>query len=151
MARFPKITSPCPLPGDAIPSEGGFHCDRCERTVYDIGEMSQEVRDSFLAAQREKICVRYRIPAHAAGTAALAIAAAVAPSAATADVAVDELIVRPPTDHRVHTIGEVRPLSFVWDGPSRQVAPLTDLNRWIPPRHFRKDPKASEPGSKDED
>jgi hypothetical protein len=83
MAIFPKIQSPCPYKGDLAAIMDGDVCRLCKRQVFDLTDMGDDQRLSFMKGCTKEVCVSYsfRRPAIAA---AVALAALGAPAAAAA-------------------------------------------------------------------
>ena len=62
MPSFPRIDNPCPLSAEEQRAIDG-HCDRCDKHVHALGDMSEAERRALLAAATGPICVSYRRPA----------------------------------------------------------------------------------------
>ena len=62
MPSFPRIDSPCPLSAEEQRAIDG-HCDRCDKHVHALSDMSEAERRALLAAATGPICVSYRRPA----------------------------------------------------------------------------------------
>lgn len=62
MPSFPRIDSPCPLSAEELRAIDG-HCDRCDKHVHALSDMSEAERRALLAAATGPICVSYRRPA----------------------------------------------------------------------------------------
>lgn len=62
MPSFPRIDSPCPLSAEEQRAIDG-HCDRCDKHVHALNDMSEAERGALLAAATGPICVSYRRPA----------------------------------------------------------------------------------------
>lgn len=61
MPSFPRIDSPCPLSAEEQRAIDG-HCDRCDKHVHALNDMSEAERRALLAAATGPICVSYRKP-----------------------------------------------------------------------------------------
>ncbi len=83
MAIFPKIQSPCPYQDRLTSIMDGDTCRMCKRQVFDLTEMSDRERVSFMQGCESEVCVSYRLPLRIAA-AAVAMAALAAPMAAAA-------------------------------------------------------------------
>jgi predicted Fe-S protein YdhL (DUF1289 family) len=83
MAIFPKIQSPCPYKSRLASVMDGDMCRMCKRQVFDLTDMSDQQRMSFLAGCAGEVCVSYRLPFRPA-LAAAAMVAAVVPTALAA-------------------------------------------------------------------
>lgn len=59
MPSFPRIDSPCPLSAEEQRAIDG-HCDRCDKHVHALNEMSEAERRALLANAAGPICVSYR-------------------------------------------------------------------------------------------
>jgi len=84
MALFPKIQSPCPYKDQLASVMDGDQCRLCKRQVFDLTEMTDEHRVSFMAGCAAEVCVSYRLPLRPALAAAAAAAALATPMAAAA-------------------------------------------------------------------
>lgn len=62
MPSFPRIDSPCPLSAEDQRAIDG-HCDRCDKHVHALNDMSEAERRALLANAAGPICVSYRQPA----------------------------------------------------------------------------------------
>lgn len=62
MPSFPRIDSPCPLSAEEQRAIDG-HCERCDKHVHALSDMSKTERRALLAAATGPICVSYRRPA----------------------------------------------------------------------------------------
>ena len=59
MPSFPRIDSPCPLSAEEQRAIDG-HCDRCDKHVHALNDMSEAERRALLANASGPICVSYR-------------------------------------------------------------------------------------------
>lgn len=59
MPSFPRIDSPCPLSAEEQRAIDG-HCDRCDKHVHALNDMSEAERRALLANAAGPICVSYR-------------------------------------------------------------------------------------------
>ena len=59
MPSFPRIDSPCPLSAEEQRAIDG-HCDRCDKHVHTLNDMSEAERRALLANATGPICVSYR-------------------------------------------------------------------------------------------
>lgn len=59
MPSFPRIDSPCPLSAEEQRAIDG-HCDRCDKHVHALNDMSEADRRALLANAAGPICVSYR-------------------------------------------------------------------------------------------
>lgn len=72
MARFPKITRPCPLSREEQRSIDG-HCAHCNKHVHNLDALDDAGREALMASAKGEICVSYRRPLRAVATAAIAL------------------------------------------------------------------------------
>jgi hypothetical protein len=61
MARFPAITSACPLRWSTLPQAGRDHCGHCDRQVHNLDAMTPGQREAFLGGCSGKVCVAYTV------------------------------------------------------------------------------------------
>lgn len=59
MTGFPRIDSPCPLSAGEQRAIDG-HCERCDKHVHALNDMSEAERRALLAGATGPICVSYR-------------------------------------------------------------------------------------------
>ena len=59
MPSFPRIDSPCPLSAEEQRAIDG-HCDRCDKHVHALNDLSEAERRALLANASGPICVSYR-------------------------------------------------------------------------------------------
>jgi predicted Fe-S protein YdhL (DUF1289 family) len=83
MALFPKIQSPCPYVDRLSSIMDGDMCRVCKREVFDLTNMSDDERVSFMKGCAGEVCVSYKIPIRVAA-AALVVAGSAMPMAAAA-------------------------------------------------------------------
>ncbi len=83
MIKYPKIDTPCPYKNNLAAILDGDFCTMCERQVFDLSEMIEDERKTFLARCGEEVCVSYSMRPAIAAT-ALAAAAMTVPTAAIA-------------------------------------------------------------------
>lgn len=93
MAKFPKISSPCPVKANLSAYMDGDQCRMCKRTVYDLSAMTQTEQDVFLAGCKEDICVSYKLPIASTVGAAIAAAAMMSSPAVAQDAEPDPVII----------------------------------------------------------
>jgi hypothetical protein len=86
MAQVPRIDSPCPIAGKALPGGATEHCTLCDRTVHNLDRMSGQERMAFMRSCSGKVCVAYtvRMPVRRARLAAGSLAAVAAAAALVA-------------------------------------------------------------------
>lgn len=87
MALFPKVQSPCPIRSDLAGVMDGDTCTQCRRQVFDLTDLTDDQRVSFMADCVDEVCVSYRLPIRPALAAAAALATLAAPMAVAAQEA----------------------------------------------------------------
>jgi predicted Fe-S protein YdhL (DUF1289 family) len=93
MALYPKIQSPCPYKNNLAAIMDGDVCRACKRQVFDLSNMSDDQRVSFIRGCKDEVCVSYRIrPAIAAAAIAAAIVAVPTAAAACSDATQEETV-----------------------------------------------------------
>jgi len=157
VAYVPKITSPCPLRWNAMPSAGLDFCGQCQRRVHNLDAMDQAQRQAFFASCTGDVCVAYTVKrpqrmtdalrasavAVALGMSGLAMAADAPTAADTATTPAFEDVVTGPNcdpsgklEHIV--VGGVRGPSVNWVDDSELARPEApeidevDASAWLP-------------------
>jgi hypothetical protein len=155
MARFPVITSPCPLRWASLPTPGRDHCGQCDRQVHNLDAMTPAQREAFLGSCSGQVCVAYTVQrrvqrrnvALGAGLVAALAGSAAAAAPAHADppitidhadlAAADELDTRELFDVQV-TGGTVDPEGVRWaeaddiDTSAVDALPEITASDWLP-------------------
>ncbi len=58
MPKFPKIDRPCPLANSDEHIKNNV-CNRCQKTVHDLNQLSNSEQYSLFATAKHSLCVRY--------------------------------------------------------------------------------------------